>query len=388
VDWARIGEALVRLLERSHDLEPADLQAVVAQEGERAGLAGVEVMLVDRQQRALRSLLTGEVIGVDGTLAGDAYRRARVHARPRDGDVELAVPLLDGVDRLGVVLMRVPRDGDDVRRAAHAFVALTAELVVSKDSYSDVFELAQSTEEIDLPATLRWALLPPISMRTARVSVAGMLEPAYDIAGDAFDYAVNEDIAHCAVFDAVGHGLRSARLTNLAIGGYRWSRRKDDSIVQTCEAIDRALVDQFGESWFVTALFARLDMRDGTFTWASAGHPMPLLLRRGKVVGELTGSSGLPLGLGGAPPTVAQNHLEPGDQVLLYSDGVTESRDAGGEFFGDARLVDHLERSAAAGLSPAETLRRLVARLLEFQDGPLRDDATLLLVGWRLDPAP
>ena len=74
--------------------------------------------------------------------------------------------------------------------------------------------------------------------------------------------------------------------------------------------------------------------------------------------------------------------LEPDDAVLLYTDGVTEARPAGGELFGLERLTDLVEREAASGQPPEELLRRLVRALVEHQAGGLRDDATLLLLRW------
>jgi phosphoserine phosphatase RsbU/P len=89
----------------------------------------------------------------------------------------------------------------------------------------------------------------------------------------------------------------------------------------------------------------------------------------------------LPFGLGGRP-RLGTADLEPGDVVLLYTDGVTEARAADGELFGLERLTDLLEQQAASERPPEETLRRLVRALLEHQPEGLRDDATLLLVQW------
>jgi serine phosphatase RsbU (regulator of sigma subunit) len=79
---------------------------------------------------------------------------------------------------------------------------------------------------------------------------------------------------------------------------------------------------------------------------------------------------------------VAEEVLQPGDWLILYTDGVTEARDASGAFFGERRLADFLMRQAAAGHSPPETVRRLVRAVLDHQGGLLQDDASILLACW------
>jgi serine phosphatase RsbU (regulator of sigma subunit) len=93
----------------------------------------------------------------------------------------------------------------------------------------------------------------------------------------------------------------------------------------------------------------------------------------------------VPLGLGhllDRKVRPAQENLEPGDRLLLYTDGVTEARDVDGAEFGVERLIDLTERHADSGLPPPETLRRVSHAVLEHQGGRLQDDATLLLLEW------
>jgi len=94
----------------------------------------------------------------------------------------------------------------------------------------------------------------------------------------------------------------------------------------------------------------------------------------------------MPLGLGhlGDPiPGVEEEALEPGDQILLYTDGVTEARTDDGEFFGRDRLVDFVTRTLADRVPAPETLRRLVHAILDHQHEKLQDDASAVLIEWR-----
>ncbi len=378
-----MGEVLGALLVRSHELDPADLAATVAEEAAIGGISEVEIWLVDRQQRHLANLTREtKTVPVDGSLFGDVYRRGRNHTNDEGHGSRVIVPLVDGVDRLGVLTAVVDAEIADSVAAVEALAALVAELVVTKNSYGDVIERVRRAEEMDIAAEMRWALLPPLTVRTSRVSIAGMLEPAYEVAGDTFDYAVNQDRAHVAAFDAVGHGLLAAQVANLCVGAYRNRRRSGASLEETAGELDTLIEQHFGNSLFVTSILGELELDGGLFRWINAGHLPPLVLRNAKVVAELEERPALPLGIARPDRHAHEYQLEPGDTVVLYSDGVTEARAPDGEFFGLARLIDHIERAAQSGLPEAEQLRRLVVEVLTHQTTVLDDDATLMLTCW------
>jgi serine phosphatase RsbU (regulator of sigma subunit) len=216
--------------------------------------------------------------------------------------------------------------------------------------------------------------------------LAALLEPCYDIGGDAYDYAINEDgILHFAVFDAMGHGLAAAGVAAFALAAYRNSRRRGVAPDAMYAEIDAAVFEQYPQSRFVTALIAQLDVASGRLCWISAGHPAPLLLRSGRLVKTLEAAPSPPLGmrLAPAPPVAGEEALEPGDMVLVYTDGLTEARRPSGELFTVERLAAFIERQAANELPAPETLRGLREAIIERGEGALRDDATALLLEWR-----
>ena len=191
--------------------------------------------------------------------------------------------------------------------------------------------------------------------------------------------------------DGVGHDLQAGHDTALAITAIRLARREGVSDLPTLAAhADHLLTTQPGPAQFVTAVLATLDTATGVLQYVLAGHPPPLLVLQGRAIKELGHPPRMPLGLQRTPPDrlkVGYEQLEPGDRLLMYSDGITEARNAHGEFFGEQRLVDFTGRAELAALPAPETLRRLTAAVLAHQGGRLQDDATLLLVDCRPMPA-
>lgn len=381
-----------RLLELSHTLAPDALAWVVADLAAEVGLDDLVIHLVDLDQRLLLPLdrrpgePAGEPLDIDATIAGRAFRTETVLEVEAPGDERrrrVWVPLMDGTERLGVMsLTTYPLTDLSSARCRH-LAAIVSELIVSKVQYGDRLVNAKRRRPMELAAELRWEFLPPLSFTGPRIAISGILQPTYEVAGDAFDYALNGDLAHVAVFDAMGHGLEASRMANLMVGAYRHSRRQGLDLGSTYTTLDRALADQFGAERFVTGVLATLHCGTGELSWIIAGHPHPLVLRGAKMVGELSADPVLPFGLGDAVAVPSVTSLEPGDRVLFFTDGVVEARSATGELFGKDRLGDLLVRASADANTPAETMRRLVHAVLAHQGSSLRDDATLLLVEWR-----
>jgi hypothetical protein len=317
---------------------------------------------------------------VQGTLAGRAFRSVQAVSAPVEAGVRLRVPLLDGADRFGVLSVTVDRHNDEVVRDVTDIASLVALLVAAKADIDDLFARTARVDKLTLSGELRRSDLRPLSFTSPRISVAAIMQPAYRIAGDAFDYLVNGDVLHAAVFDAVGHTLHSTRVANLALGANRHARREGMPLEQLHPYIDLQLRQEVDRAEFVTALLTELELSTGHLRWICAGHPSPLRLR-GTATHELNGPRSLPLGLNGKPPAVGAEPLEPGDRIVLYTDGVIEARMPDGEQFGLRRFADHLGRAQLSKEPPPETLRRL-GETFTGAGVQVRDDVTVMVVSW------
>ncbi len=387
--------ALDTLLRGSHLVNPDQLPELAAQAARALGAAELVLYLVDYDQTTLVPVPTAaapgrEPLGIDTSLGGRAFRSVQSQIAEAGSSRRLWTPLIDGTERLGVLESVLPTEGRAVDplvvRMFNEFAHLVAELIVSKGAFTDRFEWVRRSRPMTLAAEMQYGLLPPLTFGTERIVISGLLAPAYEVGGDAFDYALNGSIAHVAVFDAMGHGLGAAQLSSLAVGAYRNARRAGMPLQETALSVNGALSEQHGGERFVTAVLGQLDIDSGRLSWLSAGHPAPFLLREGKIVAMGTPEPAQPLGLldlgGGAAPPVQHTQLQPGDRVLLFTDGVDEARGRDGSFFGVQRLAEFVARQSASGEPTPEVMRRLQHAILQHQQGRLQDDATTLFVEW------
>ena len=405
-------QALAALLEEAHGVPDYALPELFEKYGRELGAHRVVAYLVDLQQHSLAPFLDpgasdraghDDVLSIDRTLAGRAYQHLEVVAQGLGVDagsmqegVQVWLPLADGTERLGVLAVTFPDadalEADDgaLRARLRTFATVAAELIASKTQYGDSLVRLRRSREMTLAAEMQWSLLPPLTFVSDEVTITGGVEPAYEVGGDTLDYAVDPGVAHMAVFDGMGHGLPSAQLSTLAVSAYRNARRERQGLVPLARFIDTAITSVFGADAFATGVVVELDTDTGVLRWINAGHPAPLLLRNGRLVRTLRVEPMVPFGLGSMVSDqsvrVGTEHLEPGDMVLLYSDGVTEARSPQGGFFGTDKLVELVTRNLAAGLPPSETMRRVTIALLDHHEGHLSDDASLLLLQYRAQP--
>jgi serine phosphatase RsbU (regulator of sigma subunit) len=414
---------LAHVIDAAHLVVADQLARTLDEAITEVGLSA-DMLLADASQQVLTSMLTNGArqIPIASTLAGRTYQLGEILPGTDGGVRVLWVPVLDSTDRLGVLRIGLdgptepdPRtaaptgaapagaptaDGPELRRWLFTLAGLMGHIVATKLVYSDQLRRWRSNGPLSAASELLWQLLPPRTFATDRIVVSAVLEPLHQVAGDAFDYNVDGDVVDLAVFDAAGHDLRASMTTALAITAIRNARRAGETdLVAIATRADELITAQPGPRQFATAVLARLDTATGMIEMLNAGHPLPLLVRGGKVVKELGPPPRMPLGVAPLPPRstaveVLREQLQPGDRLLFYTDGICEARDHTGAFFGEQRLMELTEHAAASELSAPEMLRRLVVAVLEHQDGQLQDDATLLLAEWspqayqRLYPTP
>jgi serine phosphatase RsbU (regulator of sigma subunit) len=382
IDAAGAGAAVLALLDFAASTPTGDLASIIDAVGSLLGAERAQLLVADYALSSLRYLGSEPAVMYEalpvmgGTVAGLAFARGETIT----SENRVLIPISESSERLGVLELIHPAWTEQHEVVLDPVVRVLVLILVSKRRYTDALLRTRRTQALSLAAEMQWGLLPPLSCTTERVSVSGILEPAYSIGGDSFDFALNGDTAQFAILDAVGHGMPAVLISTVGINGLRNARREGRGLEAAYAATGDAIAAEFGDSAFATGQIGSLDLTTGNLSWLNAGHPLPLLVRDGTFLHELACRPSLPMGLGGPVAEVAVEHLQAGDRVLFYTDGVTETRSADGSSFGLPRLVDFLVRAARERTAPVETLRALSSAILAYSDTGLSDDATLVML--------
>ncbi len=245
--------------------------------------------------------------------------------------------------------------------------------------YTDAVHAVRRRKDTHPAAEIQQNLLPPRLAGVSGADVAGGVLPGYDVGGDFFDYADNADGLWLVVADATGKGNSAAALSSLAIGALRAARRAGAGLREAASLTDEA-IQSLEMQLHLTAVLASWDRAGHRLRWINCGHPTPLVVRANGGVDELDGERTYPLGMRVAQRTfpILSAVVDPGDRLLLYSDGVSERRTSDGGRIGELGLVAILTELGPR--SAATTVRGLQDAVIDASPEPLRDDATLLVI--------
>jgi serine phosphatase RsbU (regulator of sigma subunit) len=318
-----------------------------------------------------------QVLPFDGGPQEQALRAQQVMVEQVGDRFVVRAPVTQRGEAIGLLEMALPVAPAEatvqrVSRAAHTL----AFVVIANRRHTDLFEWGQRTTPFTLAAEIQRRLLPAsFTCEADSFTLSAWLEPAASIGGDTFDYSLARDLLHLSVTDAVGHGVHSALTATLCVGGLRNARRRGASLIEQAEAANQAVIENASVgSLFATGLVGRLDLETGILDAVNAGHPAPLLVRDG-VVQPVALPVNRPFGVVPHKPyRTAGLQLQPGDRLVLLTDGMLERGAAAIDL--PARLQD-LTR-----LHPREVVRVLGDVVLEVAGPALPDDACLLVLDW------
>jgi hypothetical protein len=317
------------------------------------------------------------VLPFDGGPQEQALRAQHVLVEYDGDQYVVRAPVTQRGEAIGLLEIALPAAPGDaavqwVSRSAHTL----AFVVIANRRHTDLFEWGQRSSPFTLAAEIQRRLLPSsFTCEADSFTLAGWLEPAASIAGDTFDYSVARDVLHMSITDAVGHGVHSALTATLCVSALRNARRRGATLLEQAQAADEALIAHAPiNSPFTTGLLGRLNLTTGVFAVINAGHPAPLLVRDGAAqpVPLLVNR---PFGvLRDKPYRTSEIELQPGDRLVLLTDGMLERGAAALDV--SARLLD------LRALHPREVVRVLGDLVVDTAGPVLPDDACLLILDW------
>jgi len=281
------------------------------------------------------------------------------------------------------------REDLDLLSAIAAVVALAIE---NARLYQEHAERERLRGELAVASSIQRHLLPKAPPRTPELDVYGEMIPAKELGGDLFDFIEDErrGTLHLFVGDVCGKGVGSAMVMAMARSYLRPLVATCDSPRDVLVRLNRLLYEDTSRDMFMSAVLLRWDGAARRLSYCGAGQEHLLIVRRGSERCEAVRAGGVALMM----LDEAEGHLEdtelaldPGDLVVLYSDGVTESRAPDGRFFGLDRLVERMPAVARLG-SAREVVERIAAEVRAFAgEGEQHDDITVVAFRRRSPPA-
>ncbi|HTS74954.1 MAG TPA: GAF domain-containing SpoIIE family protein phosphatase, partial [Bryobacteraceae bacterium] len=234
-------------------------------------------------------------------------------------------------------------------------------------------------DELKIARAIQQGLLPAALPSTGWFRAAGSSIPSTQVGGDYYDVRqVSDNVWAAVVADVSGKGVSSALLASLLQGSFLMASADPWHVESIMTRLNSFLLERTQGEKYATIFYCTVDSA-GLLSYANAGHPAPFLVGASGQIRKLH-TSGMPVGMiEGAPFETVQVQLEPGDKVVIYSDGLTEAENADGQFFDTERLRVVLRENSmmnAAGLHAA--LRVAVDSFTE--GGAMRDDVTALVI--------
>jgi sigma-B regulation protein RsbU (phosphoserine phosphatase) len=391
LDTATLNETLDQIVSMVFQAVPADRSMIMMRDEKSPDLKVAVARLRDRagevgEIRISRSVIDEVVANGKSVLTSDAQADPRFMG----GTVMLqgvrsvlAVPLGVGEKVFGIVYADSPlaegRFTEDHLKVLTTLASVAAIRVQNARLMEQQMERVRLERELQVASEIQQRFQPASAPQVAGYELQGISFPCYEIGGDYYDFIqLDNGKLIVALGDVSGKGPAAALLMSSLHAAVHAHSDMHNSLVKTISAVNRYLVDSIPANRFVTLFYAELDPKNGSLAFLNAGHNPPLIVHAGGTMEQLA-AGGLPLGImANADFREGKTRLHPGDVLVIYSDGVSESVNPNGEEFGPTRLYETVARNLDA--SAAGIRDRIESALTKFCQGtPAADDITLVI---------
>jgi sigma-B regulation protein RsbU (phosphoserine phosphatase) len=296
----------------------------------------------------------------------------------------MAVPLASGEEIFGMIYVDNPFDNRFTEEDLKVLttVASVASIKIEHERLLDErLEKRRMEEELKVASEIQMRLQPFAPPKLDGWDMTGVSFPCREIGGDYYDFIHRKRDSHLivAVGDVSGKGTGAALLMSSLHAAVRAQSQTGAKISEVMGEINEYIFENSPPNKFLTLFYGDLDPETGTLAYSNAGHNAPILMRRSGEVERLD-TGGLPIGMmQGVGYQEASVVFEPGDVLVIYSDGITESINERDEEFDEERLTDVVKNNlgrSASGIRDRidEALSRFVGTTAPV------DDMTLMII--------
>jgi serine phosphatase RsbU (regulator of sigma subunit)/pSer/pThr/pTyr-binding forkhead associated (FHA) protein len=389
---ATLDETLGQVARLVFEAVPAERCLIMLREGQQGELKIRAAEMRDRRPevgevRVSRTIIEEVVNQGRSVLTSDAQHDPRFRSSTvtfQGIRSVLAVPLGVGDRIFGMIYADSPlatsRFSEDHLKVLTTLGSVAAIRVENTRLLEEHLEQQQYERELQLAREIQQRFQPTAPPAVPGFELQGISFPSYQIGGDYYDFILCPDgRLVIALGDVSGKGTSAALLMSSLHAAVHAQVASCRPITETVGAVNRYLADNTPANRFVTLFYAELDPLTGSLSFINAGHNPPIIAHESGVLEHL-GAGGVPLGiLPDFDYREGRTQLRPGDVLIAYSDGVTETQNPGGEEFGTLRLQEVIAQNltrSAAGLRD-----KIEAALSAFAQGtPAVDDITLVIV--------
>lgn len=389
---ATLGETLQQIAALVFEAVPADRCLIMMRDEGSEELKVSVAQLRDRQGKVgeirVSRTIMDEVIGKGkSVLTSDAQHDPRFMSSTttlQGIHSVLAVPLGVGEKVFGIIYADSPiaegRFTEDHLKVLTTLASVAAIRVENARLLEEQIDRQRLEHELQLASEIQQRFQPTAPPQVPGYELQGISFPCYEIGGDYYDFIEREDGRLIITLgDVSGKGTAAALLMSSLHAAVHAQAASHDSLVDTISAVNRYLAENIPPNRFVTLFYAELNPVTGALSFLNAGHNPPLIVHQAGTIEQLS-SGGLPLGI--KPDAVfreGRTQLQPGDVLVIYSDGVSEAGNPQGEEFGVKRLSDTVMRNIESSASGIRD--RIESALTKFSEGTAAaDDITLVIV--------
>ena len=274
---------------------------------------------------------------------------------------------------------------NEIGNLAESFKKMTRDLKNYMEALTRETAIRQRVEsELQLARNIQLSLLPKTFPDRKEFDLYGKNDAAQFVAGDFFDYFfVGEDTLAFAIADVSGKGISAAMFMVITRTLLRNLASQKKPPAEVLDRINQLLLEENESGMFVTMFFSYCDIKTGEIWYANAGHQQPFCMSRERVTRKFGVVTGPPLGIAGSIKyEMKKEILEPGEALILYTDGFTEARAPSGEFLQEERFQGLLRDNMQDPMK--NFCEKVFQRTVDFQHHKLSDDLTLLVLKRRL----